>query len=273
MHFRVYYWHMKKIIIVLAFLAFAGAACTKKTVNVQSGTPNTNAPATSTQETNTAAPVNASAPTEETLALANLGGVTLAAHSTTTRKAGDISMSKTYLDAGAGRNVPIFMFGQPLPGRDHVQLNPNLEFGGLTSAINVVASIDGIVGFVREQTDSKDFEVFLQPKENSIWTIGYDHLTDVTVKQGDRVTVGQVLGKAARENNGMYRYELQVNKDVGGVTTFHCPTALLRADVQATQTAAIERFIKDWNTFYGSAMYGTYTSACPKPVLTLEETQ
>ncbi len=259
---------MKKYIIIFAVVAFAGTACTKPSANVQ-----TNAATSTTQVTNTATLANTAAAMEETLALANLGGVTFAAHNTTTRKAGDISMSKTYLDVGAGRNVPVFLFGQPLPGRDHLQLNPNLEFGGLTSAINVVASIDGIVGFVREQTDSKDYEVFLQPKENSIWTIGYDHLTDVTVKQGDRVTVGQLLGKAARENNGMYRYELQINKDVGGVTTFHCPTALLRADVQATQTAAIERFITDWNTFYGSAVYGTYTSACAKPVLTLAETQ
>lgn len=261
---------MKKYLLIVTIL-LVGAACTKQ---VTSSTQNTNTNTTATVNTQVMyANTNTAQATEETLTLENLGGVTFAAHNTATRKAGDIRMSKTYLDAGAGRNVPVFLFGQPLPGRDHVQLNPNLEFGGLTSAINVVASIDGIVGFVREQTDSKDFEVFLQPQENSIWTIGYDHLTHVTVKQGDRVTVGQVLGKAARENNGMYRYELQINKDVGGMTTFHCPTALLRADVQATQTAAIARFITDWNAFYGSTVYGTYTSACAKPMLTLEETE
>lgn len=264
---------MKKIIIVFAFLAFVGAACTKQTASVQSSVPNINTATTATQVTNTAAPTNAATSTEEILELANLGGVAFAVHNATTRKAGDISMSKTYLDAGAGRNVPVFLFGQPLPGRSSVQLNPNLEFGGLTSAINVVASIDGIVGFVREQTDSKDFEVFLQPRENSMWTIGYDHVTDVTVKQGDRVTIGQKLGKAAKENNGMYRYELQINKDLNGVTTFHCPVDLLRDDVRASYDSAMTKFITEWNAFYGSKVYGTFTSACAKPVLTLSETQ
>jgi murein DD-endopeptidase MepM/ murein hydrolase activator NlpD len=256
--------HTFGVLIVVALFAL-GAACSKPTTNTQT----TNQPAATNTDVNNTTPVTA----EETLTLSNLGGVSFAGHNTSTGMAGDISMSKTYLDAGAGRTVPVFLFGQPLPGRDHVQLNPNLEFGGMTAAINVVAAIDGVVGFVRQQSDSNDYEVFLMPKENSIWTIGYDHLTDVTVKQGDTVTVGQVLGKAARENNGMYRYELQINKDVAGVTTFHCPMDLLRDDVKATQNAAIEQFIREWNTFYGSDVYSPYTTACAKSVLTLAETQ
>jgi murein DD-endopeptidase MepM/ murein hydrolase activator NlpD len=254
---------MKKTSLGLLIMGIivVGAACGKQQTTTNTTTQNNNQSVTN------------SVTTEEVLELANLGGIQFATHVPGSPTAGDISMSKTYLDAGAGRNVPVFLFGQPLPGRATTQLNPNLEFGGLTSAVNVVAAIDGIVGFVKQQADSNDYEVFLQTAENSIWTIGYDHLTDVTVEQGDRVTAGQLLGKAARENNGMYRYELQINKDVNGVTTFHCPTELLRSDVKASTVSAIEQFIKDWNTFYGSDVYSPYTTACTQSVLTLEETQ
>lgn len=259
---------MKKVHFTLIALLFIGTACAKPVTNTSQQANNANV---GVLQTNTVPSTNTVG--DDALVLANLGGVTFQAHNKTDQTAGDIRMAKTYLDAGAGRNVPVFLFGQPLPGRDHVQLNPNLEFGGLVSAVDVVSAIDGIVGFVRQQTESNDYEVFLQPKENSMWTIGYDHLTNVAVKQGDAVTIGQKLGKAARENNGMYRYELQINKDVNGVTTFYCPVDLLRADVRESYATAITQFITEWNAFYGSKVYGTYTSACTKSVLTLSETE
>jgi len=206
--------------------------------------------------------------------LSNLGGITFGAYNASTKLAGDIRMDpEHYLDQDRGYVVPMYVFGQPLPGRSTVQLNPNLEFGGLQKPITLVSAIDGVVGFVKKQTDSDDYEVFLQPKENSQWTIGYDHVTDVTVKQGDRVTVGQVLGKAAKENNGTYRYELQINRDVNGLTTFHCPAALLDAANKVTYVSKIEQFITDWNSMTGKKSYGSYTTSCTKDVLTLGETQ
>jgi len=206
--------------------------------------------------------------------LSNLGGITFGTYNASTKLAGDIRMDpEHYLDEEKGYVVPMYIFGQPLPGRSSVQLNPNLEFGGLKNPITIVSAIDGVVGFVKKQAESDDYEVFLQPKENSQWTIGYDHVTDVTVKQGDRVTVGQTLGKAAQENNGTYRYELQINRDLNGVTTFHCPTALLSASSKAAYTTKIEQFINDWNTMTGKKSYGVYTTSCTKDVLTLSETQ
>lgn len=254
---------MKKTILgLLISIIVFGAACQKKTETL------TNQTVTNSMTNEQPGVISA----EEVLELQNLGGVTFAAHNQSTQSAGDIQMSKKYLNIAAGRAVPVFMFGQALPGRTTTQLNPNLEFGGLRTPVTVISAINGIVGFVSQQTDSNDYEVFLHPTKNSIWTVSYDHLTDVTVKQGDRVTVGQVLGKAARENNGMYRYELQVNKDLNGVTTFHCPTELLTPAVKVAQVMAINQFIQDWNTMFGSNIYGLITTACLKPVLTVDET-
>lgn len=252
----------KYIWIVLLVLVTLGAGCSKQSTTNSSEQQSQGNATTSTDST------------EPQPELSNLGGISFGAYNASTKLAGDIRMDpEHYLDEASGHVVPMYVFGQPLPGRSTTQLNPNVEFGGLKNPITLVSALDGVVGFVRQQTSSNDYEVFIQPKENSEWTIGYDHVTDVTVKQGDRVTVGQVLGKAAKENNGTYRYEFQINRDVNGVTTFYCPTALLNARSKATYTTKIEQFINDWNTMTGKKSYGIYATSCTKDVLALSETQ
>jgi hypothetical protein len=206
----------------------------------------------------------------EKLVLQNLGGITFAKWQPGSATAGDLRFSKYYVDIKSGHSVPVFLFGQPLP-KDVPMPNPNFEFAGLDKPITLVSAIDGIVAFIQEQPQTKDNEVFLQTKDKSIWVIGYDHVTDLQVTKGQRIKVGDIIGKAAVQNNGVYRYELQINKEVNGVTTYYCPTDLLSADTKATTVAAMEQMVKDWNTFMGQNVYGQYTSSCTKPVLTSAE--
>lgn len=206
----------------------------------------------------------------EQLVLHNLGGITFAKWQSGAATAGDIRFSKFYVDVKSGHSVPVFLFGQPLP-KDVPMPNPNFEFAGLDKPITLVSAIDGIVAFIQEQSETNDYEVFLQTKENSIWVISYDHVTDLQVQKGQAIHVGDVIGKAAVQNNGVYRYELQINKEVNGVTTYHCPTELLAADVKAQTVSAMEQMITDWNTFMGQKVYGTYTTSCTKPMMTTAE--
>jgi murein DD-endopeptidase MepM/ murein hydrolase activator NlpD len=104
-----------------------------------------------------------------------------------------------------------------------------------------------------------------------VWVIGYDHVTDLQVAKGQKIKVGDVIGKAAVQNNGVYRYEIQINKEVNGVTTYYCPTYLLAPDVQASTVTAMEQMITDWNTFMGQNVYGQYTTTCTKPYMTTAE--
>lgn len=206
----------------------------------------------------------------EKLVLQNLGGIKFAKWQTGAATAGDLRFSKYYVDVKSGHSVPVFLFGQPLP-KDVPTPNPNFEFAGLDTPITLISAIDGIVAFIQEQPQTKDNEVFLQTKDKSIWVIGYDHVTDLQVTKGQKIKVGDVIGKAAVQNNGVYRYELQINKEVNGVTTYHCPTDLLSEDTKSTTIAAMEQMVSDWNTFMGQKVYGTYTTSCTKPMLTMAE--
>lgn len=202
--------------------------------------------------------------------LYNLGGAQLP---------DDVEFNQYSLDVASGKTVAVFIFGQPLPAHpgEPVRINPNIEFGGLKEPIELISAIDGVVGFIQEQPDSNDYEVFLMTQENSQWVIGYDHVTDLQVVQGQAVSVGDVLGKAALENNGYYRYELQINHEEGDDTTMYCPTDLLDASVQTDIQASLDTFVGDWNESYravfGTDAYPTQTGGCIQPLVTNAESQ
>lgn len=202
--------------------------------------------------------------------LYNLGGVDLNS---------DIEFNQYQLDPANGQVASVYIFGQPLPAHpgEPVRINPNLEFGGLAEPIEIVAAIDGVVAFVRSQPDSTDYEVFLQTSDNSEWVIGYDHLTDLQVEQGDQVAVGDVLGKAAITGQGTYRYELQINHEAGDSTTMYCPTDLLDSSVQADWQVALDTFVANWDNdyqrIYSENAYPTQTGGCVKPTVTVEESE
>ncbi len=208
---------------------------------------------------------------DELPVLYNLGGVQLPT---------DIAdFNVQTLDIAHGKNVLVFLFGQPLPQNpgEPQRINPNLEFGGLKEPIELVSAIDGVVGFIQEQTDSNDYEVFLMTSENSPWIIGYDHVTDLQVVQGQTVAVGDVLGKAAAEHNGYYRYELQINQEAGEDTIMLCPTDLLDTSVQSELKATFDSYVDAWNTsyraLYGEDAYAPQSGGCIKPTITNAESQ
>jgi len=139
--------------------------------------------------------------TEDTLVLKNFGLKSLDSVSVTN------DALREYSSKGLKGFYP---FGDKL---DQTRINPNFEFASLKEDTQVIAAIDGVVGFIKEQTDTNDFEVFLQPKDKSMWTVGYDHLKDLKVTKGQQVSAGDILGVPARQNNGQLRFEIQVNKD------------------------------------------------------------
>ncbi len=147
-----------------------------------------------------------------------------------------------------------YVFGDKLSGG---RTNPNFEFASLKAGTKVVAAIDGVVGFVKQQSETGDYEVFLQPKENSVWTIGYDHLINVKVKQGDAVKAGDKIGEPAMQNNGFTRFEIQINKDENGSTTHYCPSTLVAASVKDKLLADLAAMQQNWESTSGLELYDT----------------
>lgn len=170
-----------------------------------------------------------------------------------------------------------YLFGDSLSGG---RRNPNFEYSSLQEGTRVVSAIDGIVVFIREQPETNDFEVFLQPKEGSAWTVAYDHLTQLQVQRGAVITAGTVLGQPARQNNGLLRFELQINQDIGSgsnvSTTHFCPTFLLAPAVRDQWLTALQKMMNDWETVSGLELYDSSKHAplgCHKPTLTVAEAE
>ncbi len=163
-----------------------------------------------------------------------------------------------------------YVFGDMLSGG---RLNPNLEFASVRPDTDIVAAVDGEIVFVRSQGDSDDYEVFLQTSQSSAWMIGYDHLTEVTVKQGDKVRAGDALGKAAVQGNGLHRFEFQVNKKVSASEDIHyCPVSLLAGSVKQAVTDQLKQLMAEWEALGGNALYdelkNTETPGCYVDTLT-----
>jgi len=145
-----------------------------------------------------------------------------------------------------------YVFGDKLSGG---RLNPNFEYASLKSGTKVISAIDGIVGFIKEQPESKDSEVFIQPKEGSAWTVGYDHITNVTVKKGATIKAGDTIGEPAIQNNGLLRFEIQINKDENGSTTHLCPSNLLADSVESRWLTELTTMQEKWESTTGLDLY------------------
>jgi hypothetical protein len=159
-----------------------------------------------------------------------------------------------------------YVFGDKLSGG---RLNPNFEYASLRSGTKVVSAIDGVVGFIKEQAESKDSEVFIQPKDGSMWTVGYDHVTNVTVKKGSTIKAGDVIGEPAMQNNGLLRFEIQINKDENGATTHYCPTVLLANSVKEKYANELTSMQNKWEA---TTKLELYDVAAQNPVACLKQT-
>lgn len=186
----------------------------------------------------------------------------------------DVLITKDALREYSEGHKGFYVFGDKLP--DGKRQNPNFEMASLKEGTQVVASIDGVVAFIKEQTETSDYEVFLQPKENSIWTIGYDHLINLKVKKGDTVKVGDVLGNPQRENNGALRFEIQINKGQNDQTKHICPTTLLADNVKDKVQTELKTMLDSWETKTGYELYDIDAQkpiGCIKTILTPAEAE
>lgn len=168
----------------------------------------------------------------------------------------DVSMN-SLRDFNNSGHKGLYIFGDKLPGTP-VRLNPNFEFASLKEDTEIVSAIDGEVVFIQEQKDSKDYEVFISTNSNSQWVIGYDHVINLKVNKGDTVKTSQLIGNPARQNNGLLRFEIQINKGKNDSDTKHiCPITLLDSSVKDSITAKLSSIQTSWEQLSGYELYDT----------------
>jgi hypothetical protein len=64
-----------------------------------------------------------------------------------------------------------------------------------------------------------DYEVWVKPSAKSVWRIIYDHVWNVKVSVGDKLSAGDILGTVGDKN----RTELQINKISTDSELSYCP--------------------------------------------------
>jgi len=81
-----------------------------------------------------------------------------------------------------------------------------------------------------------DRAITLVPSDASVWSVIYDHVSNVRVSIGQTVSAGAQLGTVGVLNNGRGRTELQVNRFDPAPTLSYCPQTCGTGTVCTTST-------------------------------------
>lgn len=133
--------------------------------------------------------------------------------------------------------IAFYVFGATLPSG--VQ-NPTFEIETANPETPVYAVADGVVINVRP-TSQGDNAVFILPSQDGPWEVAYDHVRNVQVETGQRVTAGQQLGIVGVLGNGRGRTELQINNMRTSPTLAYCPAQFATQAFNEVYVAAARR--------------------------------
>lgn len=129
--------------------------------------------------------------------------------------------------------------------------NPTFEYRLVDSA-TLVAPVAGRVE-IRSSSSGDDSSVFITPSgPSSGYLVMIDHVTNLQVATGDRVTAGQALGSPGVWNGDGGRSELQINDPEGNQV---CPTSLLDPSVSADLSAQIDALMLSLETSGADSTY------------------
>jgi len=107
---------------------------------------------------------------------------------------------------------------------------------GLTEVISVsVGTVDSVS--YNSNAHNQDYRVRIRPFKNSLWYVIYNHVAQVTVKVGDPVTAGTVLGRVGSGDI----VDLQINKvayESSGVKfeVSICPEMLFHSSIETAHS-------------------------------------
>jgi biotin carboxyl carrier protein len=189
---------------------------------------------------------------EDSAKIKNLG-INLGYYDPDTGMAGDIKFVK--FDTKSGGLDAIFSeYGRPAPennGQGAGRLNPQPTFVAPLGT-KVHSLVDGKV-FKVEKLYSGDYSVMVMP-EGSELTFETEHIKDVTVKEGDTVKAGDVVGVVsdydARNLNGLGLVEIGVL--LGGNPPKHlCTFDYLDDSIKAETLKKITALEDSWEEFMG----------------------
>jgi hypothetical protein len=110
----------------------------------------------------------------------------------------------------------IIAFGSDLTP---LQKNPAFEYRINNSSVQVRSVCKGYIEEIILNDNFPDYEVWIKMSSNSVWTIIYDHVLNLTISKGGNVNPGDILGIVGTGN----RTELQINKIINNEELSFCP--------------------------------------------------
>ncbi len=142
--------------------------------------------------------------------------------------------------------------GARVKGPDGWKIIPEFEYRTDPEA-KVYAAAAGVVTRVELQSGSNDYEIEIKPNIKSTYSVINDHIKNVTLKVGDEIEAGQLLGTAGTWGNGLGRTELMVNKNLSmGISEHHCPFEFFDQVLLEEYKQNVSTLMKDWESFKGN---------------------
>jgi hypothetical protein len=105
-----------------------------------------------------------------------------------------------------------------------------------SNSTTINSAINAYVKSVQQNPEG-DFKIQLQPNQNSIYTLIYNHVSHVTIAAGDSVSAGTTLGKPGVG----IRAAFQVNKTENSSTVALCPDSLSSSSFKSAIASAIQK--------------------------------
>ena len=118
----------------------------------------------------------------------------------------------------------------------------------------ISAVSNGVVRDVVQLGGSEDQLIMVTPDDAPNWTIGYEHVRNVMVTRGQRVSIGDPLAQMSPENQtfmpGYGKTALMVFVDNGGdnLNLSYCPFMLLDESVRQDVFNALNTHVQQWET-------------------------
>ncbi len=168
-------------------------------------------------------------------------GVTFAPYDPATKTAGAFDFT---LDHPAG---PLGAFGRKVSDpQGQIKSLPSYDYFVAPGTI-VRAPFDGVVSWVRYQSDSRDYEILVSKSTTSPWWFDLDHLSKALVDSGATVRAGDPIGVVGTflSQGRTYGFaELMIRSYATKLA--YCPLDFAEPSVADSLAHAVSRLYADW---------------------------
>lgn len=156
-------------------------------------------------------------------------------------------------------------FGAEVTGPDGPKILPTFEYR-VDVSTDLQVPCDGIITDTLYQQETGDYEVWIQPTEESAWTVIIDHVTELKYFPGMRVIAGDILGKPGPWSTLLGRVELMVfNMNDGRA---YAPFSVFDPNLAPEYESRVWQLMSEWEAFkndttlYDEAAMETYWAGC-----------